>query len=92
MRSIAGESVERTYFTVEIGEEGDEAQTCTSFLAFAQQFFKMMELARRWGMIDTIDVYGESLVSKMARNHKNTSIQFGETNKNQEIQNETYLN
>lgn len=60
---IAGESVDRTYFNVEVG--GETVLTCTAFLAFAQQFFSMMETARKWGVIDSVDVYGESIINKM---------------------------
>ena len=60
---IAGESVDRTYLEVETN--GQTVLTCTAFLAFAQQFFSMMETARQWGMPDSVDIYGESLVNKM---------------------------
>lgn len=62
---IAGESVDRKYFQVEI--DGESYITCASFISFAQQFFRMVEMARRARMIESIDVYGESLVNKMAR-------------------------
>ena len=62
---IAGEGVDRSYLEVEIGRGGERVLTCTAFLAFAQQFFRMTEIARRWGMLDTIDIYGESLITKM---------------------------
>ena len=62
---IAGESVDRNYVEVEVGEEREKVLTCSSFLAFAQQFFGMTETARRWGMIDSVDIYGESLLTKM---------------------------
>lgn len=65
---IAGTSVDRTYIEVEIGEEGEKVLTCTSFLAFAQQFFGMVEMQRKWGMLDSIDIYGESLLNKMWEN------------------------
>ena len=64
-KDIAGKGVDRTYFEVEIAEGGGTALTCPSYLAFAQQFFSMIETARKWGMIDSITVYGESLVNKM---------------------------
>lgn len=63
-KGIAGESVERSYFEVETG--GEKVLTCSAFLAFAQQFFSMMEIARKWGMLESVDIYGESLVKKMA--------------------------
>lgn len=62
---IAGQSVERSYITAEIGRDGEKVLTCTAFLAFAQQFFRMTETARRWGMLNSIDIYGESLLTKM---------------------------
>ena len=60
---VVGESVPRGYFEAEVGSE--KVLTCAAFLAFAQQFFEMMDTARRWGMLESIDVYGESLVNKM---------------------------
>lgn len=61
--NIAGESVDRSYIQVEV--DGEMVLTCTSFLSFAQQFFSMMDIAKKWGMLESIDVYGESLVNKM---------------------------
>ena len=63
--NIAGESVERNYIEVEVGENREKVLTCSSFLAFAQQFFGMTETARRWGMINSVEIYGESLITKM---------------------------
>lgn len=63
-KGVAGKGVDRQYCQVEVGDE--VITTCTSFLAFAQQFFKMIEVSRQWGMIDSIDVHGESLINKMA--------------------------
>src|SRR3990167_7936325 len=60
---IAGESIERKYFPVVI--EDKEYITCASFISFAQSFFHMMEGGRKSGLLDSIDVYGESLVNKM---------------------------
>ena len=60
---IAGESISRTYFPVEI--DGQEYITCASFISFAQSFFHMMEGGRKSGLLESIDVYGESLVNKM---------------------------
>lgn len=62
---IAGKSVDRSYMAVEVGDAREKVLTCTSFLSFAQQFFHMVETARRWGMIESVDVYGESLINKM---------------------------
>lgn len=61
---IAGESVNRSYATFEV--EGQSLLSCNSFLSFAQQFFSMVEVAERWGMLNSITVYGESLVNAMA--------------------------
>lgn len=63
--NIAGKSEDRRYIEVEVGEEHEKVLTCSSFLAFAQQFFGMTETARRWGMIDSVDIYGESILNKM---------------------------
>ncbi len=60
---IAGESVERQYFKIEA--DGEMVLTCSSFLAFAQQFFQMMSLAKEANMLDEIKVYGDSLVNRM---------------------------
>jgi len=62
-RGVAGESVKRNY--IEVCIDGEDVTTCTPYLAFAQQFFDMCETARQWGMMESIDVYGESLVNKM---------------------------
>jgi len=69
-RGVAGESVPRNYVEVVVG--GKDVTTCTPYLAFAQQFFDMCETARQWGMLESIDVYGESLINKMwdAGDHK----------------------
>lgn len=61
---IAGESVERHYFPVKIGDE--EVYTCASFLGFARSFFHMKAEGLRSGLLTTATVYGESLVNKMA--------------------------
>lgn len=71
---IAGESVDRTYIEVEVGEDHEPVLTCTSFLAFAQQFFYMVETTRKQGMIESIDVYGESLINKMWDRPKSEAI------------------
>ena len=63
---IAGKGVDRTYYQLDVGDE--TIFTCTSFIAFVQQFFKMMETARQWGMLQSVDVYGESLITKMWEN------------------------
>ena len=60
---VAGESVDRSYVEVEVG--GETVLTCSSFLAFAQQFFTMTATAWRWGLIDRVQIYGESLITKM---------------------------
>ena len=64
-KGIAGTSVDRTYMEVEVGENREVVLTCAAFLAFAQQFFGIIETARKQGMIDSIDIYGESLINKM---------------------------
>lgn len=60
---IAGQGVDRKYYELEVGDE--TVLTCNSFIAFAQQFFSMVEIARQWKMLDRINVHGESLVTKM---------------------------
>ena len=50
---------------VQLEGSDEEILTCTAFLAFAQQFFVMIETARQWEMIESIDIYGESLINKM---------------------------
>jgi len=60
---VAGESVERSYKECTI--DGETILTCTAYLAFAQQFFDMVDCAKQWKMLDTIEIYGESLVNKM---------------------------
>ena len=63
-RGIAGKGVPREYFPVEI-EGGKTALSCMSFLSFVKQFFAMAETARRVGMLDAIDVYGDSLINDL---------------------------
>lgn len=60
---IAGESVPRSYMEVEVN--GETVLTCTPFLAFAQQFFEIVEQARKAEMIHSLTVHGESLINKM---------------------------
>ena len=60
---ISGKSVDRKYFEIEA--DGEIVLTCSSFLAFSQQFFTMVSRAKEAGILDDIHVYGESLVNKM---------------------------
>ena len=71
---IAGESVNRSYATFEV--EGQQILSCNSFLSFAQQFFSMIEVAERWGMVESVKVYGESLVNAMALGDSRTEWHY----------------
>lgn len=62
--AIAGESVDRSYREVMI--DGQALLTCNPFLSFAQQLFPMIDHAGRVGMLESLDVYGPSLVNAMA--------------------------
>ena len=64
-KDVVGAGVDRSYFEIQIGDSEEPILTCTAFLAFVQQFFGLMETARRWGMIESIDVYGDSLINRM---------------------------
>ena len=61
--NVTGVNMNRHYFEVEA--DGDIVWTCSSFLSFSQQFFRMVSLAKKAEMLDDIHVYGESLVNKM---------------------------
>ena len=55
--------------TFEVSARGDEKRyrTNSAYLSFAQQFFKLMEMARQWGLIETVKIYGDSLVKAIHR-------------------------
>jgi SAM-dependent methyltransferase len=55
--------------TFEVSAKGQEKRyrTTAAYLSFAQQFFKLMEMARREGLIETVHVYGDSLVKALHR-------------------------
>ena len=60
---VAGQGVTRQYFTAEVGDK--QVLTCISFLSFAQQFFRLVSDGRRAGLIESIDVHGDSLINDM---------------------------
>lgn len=61
---IAGKGVTRSYCHLEIG--GKDVVSCLSFVSFAQQFFSMMKQASDCGLLKSIQVHGDSLITDMA--------------------------
>ncbi len=61
---IVGVGSDKHTFDVRIDE--DIFKTTTAYLAFAQQFFKLMEMAKQTNMISKVKVYGDSLVNAMS--------------------------
>lgn len=55
--------------TFEVSAKGSERRyrTTSAYLSFAQQFFKLMEMARQENMIGAAHVYGDSLVKALHR-------------------------
>jgi len=55
--------------TFQVSAKGSEARyrTTAAYLSFAQQFFKLMEMARREELIESVRVYGDSLVKAIHR-------------------------
>ncbi len=74
---VTGVSMDRDYFEVEV--DGDVVYTCSSFLSFSQQFFRMVTLAKNADMLDDIQVYGDSLVNMMW--DKKAEKEYAETEK-----------
>lgn len=55
--------------TFEVSAKGSEKRyrTTSAYLSFAQQFFKLMEMARQEGLIQAAHIYGDSLVKALHR-------------------------
>ena len=62
---IAGVGAQEQVFGVKV--EGRLFQTTTAYLCFAQQFFEVQHIGKRDGLLDTIRVYGDSLVTAMSK-------------------------
>ena len=62
---IAGVGEQPSTFSVSAVGQDRRYLTNAAYLAFAQQFFKLMELARRCELIETVQIYGDSLVKAM---------------------------
>ena len=60
---VTGVSMDREYFEIEA--DGNIVYTCSSFLSFSQQFFRMVSMAKEAKMLDDIHVYGDSLINMM---------------------------
>jgi len=61
---IAGKGVTRSYCHLEIG--GKDITSCLSFVSFAQQFFSMMKQGATCGLLQSVQVHGDSLINDMA--------------------------
>ena len=67
---IAGVGEQPETFSVSAAGHDRRYLTNAAYLAFAQQFFKLMEMARRCELIETVQIYGDSLVKAL---HKTDS-------------------
>ena len=62
-KGITGVGVQNILIDIEV--DGRVFKTTPPYLSFAQQFFKLIDMARSFGMVESIDVYGDSLVNAM---------------------------
>jgi 2-polyprenyl-3-methyl-5-hydroxy-6-metoxy-1,4-benzoquinol methylase len=63
-RGIAGVGEQADLIPIKI--DGRAFRTTLAYLAFAQQFFEFKEIGKSLGLLDTITVYGDSLVVAMS--------------------------
>jgi len=61
---ISGVGVHAASFAVDI--HGQIFHTLASYMSFAQQFFHLMDMAKRSDMLNSVKVYGDSLVNAMS--------------------------
>ena len=61
---IAGVGIQEGIFEVEVGDR--LFKTNSPYLSFAQQFFDLKVMATRLGMLKSVKVYGDSLVTAMS--------------------------
>jgi hypothetical protein len=61
---IAGVGEQADFIQVKI--DGRAFRTTPAYLAFAQQFFELKDIGQRDGLLKTITVYGDSLVTAMS--------------------------
>jgi len=64
-KHIAGVGEQKDFVTVRVG--GRDFKTTLPYLAFAQQFFALMQFGRDDGLWSSVKVYGDSMVSAMSR-------------------------
>lgn len=64
---IAGVGTQDETFEVSAKGQTQRYRTTAAYLSFAQQFFKLMEMARRDELIESVRVYGDSLVKAIHR-------------------------
>jgi len=62
-KGITGVGAQARSFQVEVNDR--VFRTTTAYLSFAQQFFKLIDMARSIGMVDSVNVFGDSLVNSM---------------------------
>lgn len=79
---IMGAGIKGNSFYVNIEEK--IFLTTTAYLSFAQQFFSLLDNARKSNMIDKIRIYGDSLINAMSiedlSDGANTEIKKGKNN------------
>jgi len=64
-RGITGQGGQDKHIKVRV--ENRDFTTTTAYMAFAQQFFVLREFGRDNGMLESVKVYGDSLVNAMSR-------------------------
>lgn len=64
---IAGVGTQDDTFEVSAKGSVQRYRTTAAYLSFAQQFFKLMEMARQEELIESVRVYGDSLVKAIHR-------------------------
>lgn len=62
---IAGVGEQADFIHVKI--DGRAFRTTPAYLAFAQQFFDLYEIGKREGLLSTVKLYGDSLVTAMSK-------------------------
>ena len=64
-QGITGQGGQNKYIKVRI--EDRDFDTTMAYMAFAQQFFILREFGRKLGLLDSIKIYGDSLVNALSR-------------------------
>lgn len=69
---IAGANTPHRYLDVQIGEE--TFVTSLAFLSFAQQYAHMVSDGKKAGLLESVQIYGESLVTKLVEDRTCPSV------------------